>query len=106
MKSRVWKDRDTNRRFKLSTLTSLTSGCLMCIRNPQARHFEKAVELFNQVLAQNPDHVQSHGNVALAYAGLGQKAAALKHRIRRSPWILLIAGDSKPKGHRGNAEAN
>jgi tetratricopeptide (TPR) repeat protein len=30
-------------------------------------------------LAQNPNHVQSHGNVALAYAGLGRKALALEH---------------------------
>ena len=35
--------------------------------------------MFDRVLAQNPDHVQSHGNVALAYAGLGQKALALEH---------------------------
>ncbi len=41
--------------------------------------YAAAVELFNQVLAQNPSHVQSHGNVALAYAGLGQKRVALEH---------------------------
>jgi tetratricopeptide (TPR) repeat protein len=45
----------------------------------QARRHEAAAELFGRVLAQNPDHVQSHGNVALAYAGLGQKALALEH---------------------------
>ncbi len=45
----------------------------------QARRHEVAVELFGQVLAQMPDHVQSHGNLALAYAGLGRKALALEH---------------------------
>ena len=45
----------------------------------QAQRHEAAAELFGRVLAQNPDHVQSHGNVALAYAGLGQKALALEH---------------------------
>jgi lipoprotein NlpI len=30
------------------------------------------------VLSQNPGHVQSHGNLALAYAGLGKKAAAVE----------------------------
>jgi tetratricopeptide (TPR) repeat protein len=38
-----------------------------------------AIGLFGQVLAQAPDHVQSHGNIALAYARLGQKARALEH---------------------------
>jgi len=51
----------------------------LAFENLRAQRYEAAVDLFNQVLAQNPDHVQSHGNVALAYAGLGQKAVALKH---------------------------
>ena len=39
----------------------------------------QAVQLFKQVLAPYPHgHVQSFGNLALAYAGLGQKAAALE----------------------------
>ncbi len=45
----------------------------------RAQQYEAAVDLFNQVLAQCPGHVQSYGNLALAYAGLGQKAVALKH---------------------------
>jgi tetratricopeptide (TPR) repeat protein len=44
-----------------------------------AQRYEAAADLFGQVLAQNPDHVQSHGNVALVYAGLGRKALALDH---------------------------
>jgi tetratricopeptide (TPR) repeat protein len=45
----------------------------------QAQCYEAAADLFSQVLAQNPAHVQSHGNLALAYAGLGRKALALEH---------------------------
>ena len=41
------------------------------------KDFEQAAEGFRKVLEQNPDHVQSHGNLGLAYAGLGRKAACL-----------------------------
>jgi tetratricopeptide (TPR) repeat protein len=34
--------------------------------------------LFRTVIEQNPSHVQSYGNLALALANLGQKAAALQ----------------------------
>jgi len=44
-----------------------------------AQRYEAAVDLFGQVLARYPGHVQSHGNVALAYASLGRKALALEH---------------------------
>jgi len=43
-----------------------------------ASQFEQAVELFKRVLSENPDHVQSNGNLALAYAGLGRKSDALE----------------------------
>lgn len=42
------------------------------------RQFEQAAQMFRQVLDIIPNHVQSHGNLALAYAGLGKKAAALE----------------------------
>jgi tetratricopeptide (TPR) repeat protein len=45
--------------------------CLMRKQHAQA------VELFQRVLSDNPNHVQSHGNLALAYAGLGRRADAL-----------------------------
>ncbi|MCX6929532.1 MAG: tetratricopeptide repeat protein, partial [Verrucomicrobia bacterium] len=51
----------------------------LAFENLQARRHQAAVDLFSQVLVQNPDHVQSHGNIALAYAGLGKKALALEH---------------------------
>ena len=41
------------------------------------QRYEQAVELFKKVLEQQPEHVQSYGNLALAQAGLGHKAAAL-----------------------------
>ena len=42
------------------------------------KDFARAAEGFRKVLEQNPVHVQSHGNLALAYAALGRKAAALE----------------------------
>ena len=41
------------------------------------REFGPAAELFQRVLSAHPKHVQSHGNLALAYAGLGRRADAL-----------------------------
>ena len=41
------------------------------------RQFEQAVELFQRVLSEHPRHVQSYGNLALAYAGLGRRADAM-----------------------------
>lgn len=52
------------------------------------RDFEKAAELFHRVLSENPKHVQSFGNLALAYAGLGQRAAAMdcfEHALALDP---------------------
>jgi tetratricopeptide (TPR) repeat protein len=43
-----------------------------------AQDFERAAELFSRVLSENPTHVQSFGNLALANAGMGRKAAALE----------------------------
>jgi tetratricopeptide (TPR) repeat protein len=40
--------------------------------------FETAAEMFNRVLSENPTHVQSFGNLALAYAGLGRRADAME----------------------------
>jgi tetratricopeptide (TPR) repeat protein len=41
------------------------------------REFGQAADFFQSVLSENPKHVQSHGNLALAYAGLGRRADAL-----------------------------
>jgi tetratricopeptide (TPR) repeat protein len=41
------------------------------------QHYAQAIELFQRVLEQNPKHPQSYGNMALAQARLGHKAAAL-----------------------------
>lgn len=42
-----------------------------------SRDFQGAVDLFQQVLRNNPKHVQSYGNMGLAYAGLGRRRDAL-----------------------------
>ena len=44
------------------------------LRNKQ---YWEAAQLFEKVLKQNPKHVQSRGNLALCYASMGRKAAAL-----------------------------
>jgi tetratricopeptide (TPR) repeat protein len=44
--------------------------------------FQDAVSLFNQVLAIDSHHVQSHGNIGMAHAGLGNKTKALEHLDR------------------------
>jgi len=46
--------------------------------NLKDRNYQKAIDLFSQVLERNPGHVQSYGNMGLAYAGLGRKAAAMQ----------------------------
>jgi len=51
----------------------------LAFQHLQAQRYEAAADLFGQVLVQHPDHVQSHGNIALVYAGLGQRALALEH---------------------------
>ena len=42
------------------------------------KKYEKAILLFRRVLAIEPDHVQSYGNIALAYCGLGKNRLALE----------------------------
>ena len=41
------------------------------------QRYSEAAEMFGRALQQNPNHVQTHGNLALCLAGLGKKAAAL-----------------------------
>ena len=42
------------------------------------REFVSAISLFKRVLATDPKHVQSWGNLGLAYAGIGEKGKALE----------------------------
>jgi tetratricopeptide (TPR) repeat protein len=42
------------------------------------KRFQVAIDLFEQVLAVEKGHVQSYGNMGLAYAGLGNKTKALE----------------------------
>ena len=59
-----------------------------CIKNQQVfsrafdalrrREFQSAIHLFNQVLRVDENHVQSYGNLGLAYAGIGDKKRAIE----------------------------
>ena len=49
----------------------------LAFENLRKQRYSEAVEMFGQALKQNPNHVQTHGNLALCLAGLGRKAAAL-----------------------------
>jgi len=44
----------------------------------ESREFVLAISLFKRVLATDPRHVQSWGNLGLAYAGIGEKGKALE----------------------------
>ncbi|HEY5283324.1 MAG TPA: tetratricopeptide repeat protein [Polyangia bacterium] len=44
----------------------------------QGKQFQAAIDLFGQILATDRRHVQSHGNMGLAYAALGNKQKALE----------------------------
>jgi tetratricopeptide (TPR) repeat protein len=44
----------------------------------QDKRFEAAIDLFAQVLATQNDHVQSYGNMGLAYARIGNRQKALE----------------------------
>lgn len=61
----------------------------------QKQDYQEAVDLYQQVLAQIPDHVQSHGNLGLACAGLGKKALALEHLDK----ALALDPDYQPAIH-------
>ena len=50
----------------------------LAFENLKNQQYEEALELFQKVLDQNPRHPQSYGNLGLAHAGLGHKAAALE----------------------------
>lgn len=44
----------------------------------QSRQFVPAINLFKRVLATDPKHVQSWGNLGLAYASIGERGKALE----------------------------
>ena len=67
---------------------SLFDRAFQCLSD---RHFSEAVELFNRVLKHNPKHVQSFGNLGLAYAGLGRRADALACLDARWSWTLITS---------------
>jgi tetratricopeptide (TPR) repeat protein len=75
---------------QLEGIIKKTSGCTLdeyvqntayfnrayaCLKEQK---YQTAIVLFQQVLAIDPKHVQSYGNMALAYSGLGQNKIALE----------------------------
>ena len=50
--------------------SALFDEAFACLRREE---HQKAISLFQQVLALNPDHVQSYGNMALAHSALGEQ---------------------------------
>jgi tetratricopeptide (TPR) repeat protein len=49
----------------------------LAFENLRKQRYGEAAEMFGRASKQNPNHVQTHGNLALCLAGLGRKAAAL-----------------------------
>lgn len=49
----------------------------LAFENLSKQRFSEAAEMFGRALKQNPEHVQTHGNLALCLAGLGRKTDAL-----------------------------
>lgn len=47
-----------------------------CLRR---ENYQKAISFFQQVLTLNPNHMQSYGNMALAYSALGEQKIALQY---------------------------
>lgn len=56
-----------------SKLFDEASACL------RRGHHQEAISLFQQVLALDPNHVQSYGNMALAHSALGEQKIALQY---------------------------
>lgn len=55
---------------------ALFDEAFACLRKEE---YLKAIFLFQQVLALNPNHVQSYGNMALAHSALGEQKIALQY---------------------------
>ncbi len=76
-----WIERLINLQYKTSLhrylerekLFDAAFECLM------SKKYKMSIELFHKVLEQEPDNVQSHGNLGLAYAQIGDKKTALEH---------------------------
>jgi tetratricopeptide (TPR) repeat protein len=60
--------------------------------------YARAIDGFNSVLAVEPKHVQSHGNLGLCYAAFGDTEKALQHldrAIELDPTYLPAIGNRK-----------
>jgi len=56
--------------------STLFDEAFECLRR---ENYQKAISFFQQVLTLDPNHVQSYGNMALAYSALGEQKIALQY---------------------------
>lgn len=52
----------------------LFDRAFQCLRN---QDYQQSISLFNRVVGENPEHVSSFGNLALAHAGRGKRSEAI-----------------------------
>jgi tetratricopeptide (TPR) repeat protein len=55
---------------------TLFNDAFECLKRER---YKESISLFQQVLAMNPNHVQSYGNMALAHSALGEQKIALQY---------------------------
>lgn len=64
--------------FNLDTYVNNSAIYSKAFSALENREFVSAISLFKRVLATDPKHVQSWGNLGLAYAGIGERGKALE----------------------------
>jgi tetratricopeptide (TPR) repeat protein len=64
--------------FDMDTFLSNSDTFNKAFAALENREFMSAINLFERVLATDPKHVQSWGNLGLAYAGMGERDKALE----------------------------
>jgi tetratricopeptide (TPR) repeat protein len=64
--------------FNLDTYVNNSAIYSKAFSALENREFVSATSLFKRVLATDPKHVQSWGNLGLAYAGMGERGKALE----------------------------
>ena len=62
------------------------------------KNFEQAIEGFKQIIEKEPNHVQSHGNLGICYASIGDKKLALEYLDRSlelDPSYVIASNNKK-----------
>ncbi|MBM4350710.1 MAG: tetratricopeptide repeat protein [Deltaproteobacteria bacterium] len=65
--------------FNLDTYVDNSKIYSKAFADLQNREFMSAIDLFKRVLSTDPKHVQSWGNLGLAYAGIGERGKAIEY---------------------------